>query len=85
VNVPIPPAPAVQAPAPIAAPAVPAAPAPDLAKAEIDSYEIHIPNDNGSFMLITLKKTDKGFIGPQGEFYSDHPTVEQLKQRYIKK
>lgn len=50
-----------------------------------DSFEIHIPNDNGSFTLVTLKKTEKGFLGPQGEFYNDHPTVEQLKERYIKK
>ncbi len=47
--------------------------------------EIHIPNGDGSYASITLTKTDKGFLGPQGEFYVDHPTEEQLKARYCKK
>ena len=51
----------------------------------IDSYEIQIPNANGSYTLVVLKKTDRGFLGPQGEFYPEHPTVEQLKQVYAKK
>lgn len=50
----------------------------------IDSYDIYIPNKNGSFILVTLKKVEKGFIGPQGEFYPEHPTVEQLKTLYGK-
>ena len=50
-----------------------------------DSFDIHIPNGNGSFTLVTLQKTEKGFLGPQGEFYTDHPTEEQLRERYIKK
>jgi hypothetical protein len=54
-------------------------------KTDVDTFEIHIPNDNGSYTLVTLKKTEKGFLGPQGEFYPDHPTVEQLKARYAKK
>ena len=51
-------------------------------KSEIDSYEIHIPNDNGSYTLVILKKVEKGFVGPQGEYYPEHPTVEQLKALY---
>ena len=53
-------------------------------KKPIDSYEIHIPNANGSYTLVIIKKTEKGFIGPQGEFYPEHPTVEQLKAMYAK-
>ena len=49
------------------------------------SFDIHIPNGNGSFTLVTLQKTEKGFLGPQGEFYADHPTEDQLRERYIKK
>ena len=49
------------------------------------SFDIHIPNGNGSFTLVTLQKTEKGFLGPQGEFYADHPTEDQLKARYCKK
>ncbi len=82
--------------APIASPATSAPAQPALAanvsnamvKAEEpnhDVYDIYIPNGNGSYTSVTLKKTEKGFLGPQGEFYADHPTVEQLRERYIKK
>lgn len=54
-------------------------------KESIDTYDIYIPNQNGSYTLVTLKKAEKGFIGPQGEFYPEHPTVEQLKALYGKK
>lgn len=50
-----------------------------------NKFDIYIPNNNGSYTLVTLMKTDKGFLGPQGEFYEDHPTVEQLRKRYNKK
>jgi hypothetical protein len=33
---------------------------------------------------VKLKKTDAGFIGPQGEFYPKHPTIEKLKILYGK-
>ncbi len=50
-----------------------------------NSTEINFPNGDGSYTSITLTKTDKGFLGPQGEFYTDHPTEEQLRTRYCKK
>ncbi|HNV85859.1 MAG TPA: DUF6515 family protein [Candidatus Omnitrophota bacterium] len=50
---------------------------------KIDTFEIHLPNGDGTFTLVTLRKTNTGFLGPQGEFYPDHPTVDQLKERYI--
>ncbi len=77
----------VQAPAAVPAPAVSAATAPVAApeSSDVDSFEIHLPNGDGSFTLVTLKKTSTGFLGPQGEFYPDHPTVDQLKDRYISK
>ncbi len=74
------------APAPVATPIQPAEPQVKTEyRSQIDTYEIHIPNDNGSYTLVTLKKAEKGFIGPQGEFYPEHPTVEQLKAMYGKK
>ena len=60
----------------------PAAPAANEPSSAVETY---IPNGNGSFTVVTLQKTDKGFLGPQGEFYADHPTEEQLKARYCKK
>ncbi len=50
----------------------------------VNPMEISIPNGDGSYTSVTLTKTDKGFLGPQGEFYSDHPTEQQLKTRYCK-
>ena len=47
--------------------------------------EINIPNGDGSYTSVTLQKTEKGYLGPQGEFYTDHPTEDQLKVRYCKK
>jgi len=69
--------------APPPAPFVPSAPAERTKyKSKIDTYDIYIPNDDGSYMLIVLKKVEKGFVGPQGEFYPEHPTVEKLKALY---
>ena len=70
----------VQAPAPAAQ--QPAAPVSNEPSSAVETY---IPNGNGSFTVVTLQKTDKGFLGPQGEFYADHPTEDQLKARYCKK
>jgi len=58
---------------------------PPAAASANSSFDIHISNGNGSFTLVTLQKTEKGFLGPQGEFYADHPTEDQLRARYIKK
>lgn len=49
-----------------------------------DSFTINIPNDKGSFTPVVLKKSGKGFIGPQGEFYADFPKVSQLQAMYGK-
>ncbi|OGV52281.1 MAG: hypothetical protein A2017_00785 [Lentisphaerae bacterium GWF2_44_16] len=49
-----------------------------------NTYDVHIPNGNGSYTVVRLKKLENGFLGPQGEFYSDHPTEAQLKARYVK-
>ena len=45
---------------------------------------INIPNARGGYTAVTLKKAGNGYVGPQGEYYSDNPTVEQLKVLYGK-
>ena len=45
---------------------------------------INIPNARGGYTAVTLKKAGTGYVGPQGEYYSDNPTVEQLKILYGK-
>lgn len=51
---------------------------------ERETVTINVPNSNGSFIPITLLKSNNGYIGPQGEFYEGHPTVKQLKALYGK-
>jgi hypothetical protein len=45
---------------------------------------INVPNSNGSYTPIRLVKHNDGYIGPQGEYYSGNPTMEQLKALYGK-
>jgi hypothetical protein len=49
-----------------------------------EASTINIPNSRGGYTAVTLKRSGSGFIGPQGEYYSDNPTVEQLKILYGK-
>lgn len=45
---------------------------------------INVLNSNGSYTPVTLVKRYNGYLGPQGEYYLDHPTVDQLKALYGK-
>jgi hypothetical protein len=49
-----------------------------------DTVTINVPNANGSYTPVTLVKNNNGYIGPQGEYYPGHPTVDQLKALYGK-
>ncbi len=49
-----------------------------------DSFTVKIPNDNGSYTAVTLRKSGNGYVGPQGEFYERFPTLAQLKAMYGK-
>ena len=83
---------AVATPAGVTAPAVQSVPVAQAATTTVfpasdgtdDSITINIPNDKGGFTAVTLKKSGKGFIGPQGEFYADFPKVSQLQTMYGK-
>ena len=71
------------------APSVASAPAIDSTKSFANlpgdsAVVINVPDKNGSFTPVTLLKHGKGYIGPQGEFYAGHPTVDQLKALYGK-
>lgn len=46
------------------------------------SITINIPNAKGGFTPVKLVKYKDGFIGPQDEFYSNHPTVDELRVLY---
>jgi len=49
-----------------------------------DTVEIYIPNANGSYTVVELARSGTGYIGPQGEYYPEHPTVAQLVTLYGK-
>jgi len=75
-------------PAPIVNPNV-AVVSPSLAvsqpqKISGETVIVNVPNSNGSYTPVTLVKQKDGYVGPQGEFYPGHPTVEQLKVLYGK-
>ena len=46
------------------------------------AINVNIPNSNGSYTTVTLQKSGNGYLGPQGEYYPGHPTVEQLRTLY---
>ncbi len=80
--VPQPVAPVGSAPAPAAVPARVAAP-PAAAEPE-ESFTINIPNDKGGSTPVMMRRSGGGFYGPQGEYYSEFPSVKQLKAMYGK-
>jgi hypothetical protein len=47
-----------------------------------ETVTINVPNSNGSYTPVTLVKQKDGYVGPQGEYYPGHPTIEQLKILY---
>jgi hypothetical protein len=47
-----------------------------------ESSTINIPNSRGGYTSVTLRRSGNGFIGPQGEYYPDFPSVEQLRTMY---
>ena len=60
---------------------------PQLTQPQLQTQEestINIPNARGGYTAVMLKKAGTGYVGPQGEYYSDNPTVEQLKVLYGK-
>jgi hypothetical protein len=84
---------AVATPAGVAAaPAIQSAPAAQAATVTAtaagpdngDSISINIPNNKGGYTAVILKRSGNGFIGPQGEFYSEFPKVSQLQTMYGK-
>jgi hypothetical protein len=54
---------------------------PDTAQ---DSFPVNIPNNSGGYTTVVIRKSGSGFVGPQGEFYAQFPSVAQLKVMYSK-
>jgi len=47
-----------------------------------DSVTVNVPNDNGGYTSVVLKRSGNGYVGPQGEYYEQVPTTSQLKAMY---
>lgn len=47
-----------------------------------DTTTVNVPTSKGGFTPVRLVKHKNGYIGPQGEFYTGHPTVAALKALY---
>ena len=83
------------APAPAAVTPAPVTPAPieqpkvvaslnTTKEIQSDTVTINVPNSKGGYVPVKLIKKDKGYVGPQGEFYPGNPTVAELKTLYGK-
>ena len=49
-----------------------------------DTFSINVPNNSGGYTTVVIKKSGNGYVGPQGEFYAQFPSVAQLKAVYVK-
>lgn len=48
----------------------------------VDTIELNIPNNSGGYNAVLLKRQGEGFVGPQGEYYNEFPTVGELQVIY---
>ncbi len=48
------------------------------------SYVVNVPNSKGNYTAVIIKRAGSGFTGPQGEYYTEFPRIEQLKVMYEK-
>ena len=77
-------APTVVAAAPATVVAAPVAPSQSESQDGGSVVVINVPNASGGYTPVRLVKHNDGYIGPQGEFYSGNPMVDQLKALYGK-
>lgn len=49
-----------------------------------EEFKLNIPDSKGGFVLVIIKRSGTGFVGPQGEYYSEFPKVSQLQAMYAK-
>jgi len=56
----------------------------DLQNRSESSFVVNIPNSDSGYTEVLIKKSGDGYIGPQGEYYQNFPSVDQLKAMYSK-
>lgn len=43
---------------------------------------VRLPDDQGGYVEVVLSRTSDGFKGPQGEYYPEFPSTDQLQEMY---
>ena len=54
----------------------------ETAENKENEFTVNILNDKGSYTAVRIVRSKEGFVGPQGEYYTEFPKVEQLKVMY---
>jgi hypothetical protein len=49
---------------------------------EGESYTVNVPNAEGGYTPLVVTKSGSGYVGPQGEYYAEFPSVAQLQVVY---
>ena len=49
-----------------------------------DTATVNVPNANGGYTAVVLKRSGNGYLGPQGEYYDQIPSTAQLQVMYGK-
>jgi hypothetical protein len=47
-----------------------------------DTVTVNVPNSNGEYTAVVLKRSGNGYVGPQGEYYDQVPSTTQLQAMY---
>jgi len=74
----------VDGPLYLSAPVVASAPPLSTPLPPPDEFTVNVPNNDGSYTAVIIKRSGSGFIGPQGEYYPEFPKIFQLKIMYGK-
>ena len=49
-----------------------------------DTVTVNVPSSNGGYIAVVLKRSGNGYLGPQGEYYDQVPSMAQLQAMYGK-
>lgn len=47
-----------------------------------DTFSVNVPNDSGGSTNVIIRRSGDGYVGPQGEYYPEFPTISQLRVLY---
>jgi len=53
-----------------------------LSYADGASFTVNIPNAQGGYTAVVIQQSGTGYVGPQGEYYPQFPSVAQLQAMY---